>query len=218
MQIYELDVTENVLQELIHLSNNGIKSSMKDVSIIEEQDKIKQIISDLICTDGYHYGNLFNHSNPFTVHSDMSDIKKTVLLIPIKAHEKQKFIVFDQVLKNKKEMSWIYNIFDDKTDEELKEMYYHTASKLRPCESHQVHGCTHEPVSESLFKHLPYVRELYHGLTGFAWDYKPGKALLFPAERLHATGKMIEDKIGCTVQLTTPIEHLEIRASIHNQL
>ena len=216
--IYELNVPNNILEKFIDLSVNGLKTDMTDLSIIEEQDSIKEIVSNLVSIDGYFYGNIFNHSNPFTIHSDVSDKKNSILLVPIKAHEEQKFIVFDQILKNEKEMSWIHNLFDDKTDQELRDMYYHTSSKSRPYDTTEVHGCTSEPVSEDLFQHLPYTRDLYYGLTGWVWDYKPGKALLFPAERLHATGRMLSDKIGCTVQFTTPIEHLEIQASIHNQL
>ena len=63
-----------------------------------------------------------------------------------------------------------------------------------------------------MFKYLPFTRDLYYGLTGKVWKYKPGKALLFDANRLHATGRMSEPKIGCTIQFTSPVSNLEISA------
>lgn len=200
--IYELDVPHSVLDNLINLSSNGKKTEMTDLSIIEEQDKIKDIVSNLVDTSSYFYGNLFNHSNPFTIHSDVSSKKKTILLIPINAADDQKFVLFHQQLLRDKEMSWIYDVFSDKSEDELKAMYYHTASKSRPCDTQEVVGCINEPVSEELFRYLPYTRDLYYGLTGWAWDYKPGKALLFPASIIHATGRMVSPKIGCTIQFT----------------
>lgn len=216
--IYELDVPQSVLNDLINLSLNGKKTEMTDLSIIEEQDQIRSIVSNLVDTTSYFYGNLFNHTNPFTIHSDVSSKKKTILLIPIQAAKDQKFIIFKQRLLREKEMSWIYDVFSDKSDDELRAMYYHTASKSRPCDTLEVVGCTNEPVSEELFQHLPYTKELYHGLTGDVWDYKPGRALLFPADRIHATGRMSSPKIGCTIQFTDVLDSGQILTTAHTLL
>lgn len=217
-KIYELNLTQEVLKEFIDLSINGNKTLMKDLSIIEEQDKVKNILNKFIDTTSFHYSNIFNHLTPFTIHSDVSDKKKSILLIPIQAHIDQKFIVFDQTVKSEKEVSWIYNVFDDKSEEELKAMYYESSLRVRPCDSEFVYGCTDDHIKEELYKHLPYSRNLYYGLSGFAWDYKPGKALLFPANRLHATGRMKSSKIGCTVQFKDSTSNLEISKEIRNQL
>ena len=216
--IYELDVSPNILARFERLSVEGEKTNMTDLSIIEEQDKIKNIVSYLVDTNSYFYGNIFNHNNPFTIHSDTSSIKKSILLVPIKAKENQKFIVFDQELHREKELSWIYNVFDDKTQEELEKMYYHTSSKSRPFDTPEVIGCIDRPISEYLFQYLPYTRDLYYGLTGWVWDYKPGKALLFPATKLHATGRMTGPKIGCTIQFTEILSNQQILASARNLL
>lgn len=208
--IYELEISECVLNKFINLSQKGKKTHMKDLSIIEEQEKIKELISEIINIDSFHYANLFNHSKPFAVHSDISYKKKAILLIPIAAHSDQKFIVFDQTVNSNHEVSWIYNIFDDKSEEELRDMYYDSALKVRPVDCKFVNNCVKDYISEKLYKELPYSKELYYGLTGFAWKYTPGKALLFPANRIHATGKMKSKKIGCTVQFKEPVNNLEI--------
>ena len=211
--IYELDIPFTVLNKLRDLSYNGKKTFLKDLSIIEEQEKIKTILNDFIDISSFHYANLFNHQTPFTIHSDISNKKKSILLIPIDASIDQKFIVFDQIVKSDTEVSWIYNIFDDKTDEELKEMYYESALKTRPCDTECVKGCTQLPISNQLYQYLPFSRELYYGLSGFVWDYTPGKALLFPANQIHATGKMKSSKIGCTVQFKNSTNNLETLTS-----
>lgn len=214
----EITLSQDILSQLIDLSVNGNKTYMKDLSIIEEQDKVKHILKNIIDTKYFHYSNIFNHISPFTIHSDISHKKKSILLIPIHAHKDQKFIVFDQTVDSDKEVSWIYNIFDDKTDEELKEMYYESSLRTRPCDSDFVKGCTNLPIDDSLFEHLPYTQDLYHGLTGKIWSYTPGKALLFPANRIHATGKMLSSKIGCTVQFSAATNNLEILTETHIQL
>lgn len=209
----EIDLPYGVLEAFTNLSANGVKTIMKDLSIIEEQETIKSIADKFIDTSCFHYGNLFNHTQPFAIHSDVSIKKESILLIPIHASVEQKFIVFDQTVESTSEISWIYNIFDDKSNEELKEMYYDSSIKSRPCDTNSVKGCTRNPVSNSLHKFLPYTKELYHGLTGIAWNYTPGKALLFPANRIHATGRMSSSKIGCTIQFTDSVNNLLISAS-----
>lgn len=213
--IYEIALSQDIINKFIDLSQNGNKTFMKDLSIIEEQKKVKKILNDFMDTDGFHYSNIFNHKNPFTIHSDISSKKKSILLIPISSDKDQKFVIFDQTVKSDSEVSWIYNIFDDKTEEELKEMYYESSLRTRPCDTEFVEGCTSLPISTELYKHLPYSQDLYHGLTGFAWDYTIGKALLFPANRIHATGKMKSSKIGCTVQFSVTTDNLEISKEKH---
>jgi|GEM_PF-1533070 hypothetical protein len=215
--MFEFSLPIHILEKFKKLSTHGNKKEMKDVSIVEEQDEIKEIISEIISVESYHYGNIFAHNSPFAIHSDISDKKKTILLIPIDAAEDQTFVVFDQTINQDKPISWIYNIFNDKTDDELKEMYYDTAYKIRPCDTQNVVGCTNSPVTEEIFKHLPFTKDLYYGLTGTVWKYTPGNALLFDANRIHATGKMSKPKIGCTIQFRDSIEVLASSLSAHTQ-
>jgi hypothetical protein len=215
--MFEFDLPVGALEKFKKLSKHTNKKDMLDLSIIEEQNEIKDIISDIISVESYHYGNLFAHNNPFAIHSDVSNKKKTILLIPIESSDDQKFIVFDQTIDQDEPISWIYNIFDDKTDDELKKMYYNTAYKTRPCDTKNVVGCTDNPIDEEIFKHLPYTKDLYFGLSGKVWNYTPGKALLFEANRIHATGKMSGPKIGCTIQFRDSIEDLANSLSIHTQ-
>ena len=214
----ELNIPLDILEKFKQLSCSGEKTTMKDLSIIEEQENIKQTVSSIIDTTYYHYGNIFNHNTPFAIHSDISDKKKSILLIPIDAHKEQKFIVFDQTINQDIPISWIYNIFDDKTDDELKEMYYDTATKSRPYDTVAVKNCIDSPVCEELYDYLPYSKDLYYGLTGRVWHYTPGKALLFAANRIHATGKMKSSKIGCTIQFTASLDNLEILTKTHTLL
>lgn len=211
----EINLPSDIVKDMLDLSSSGKKTEMKNVSIIEEQDKIKNIVSKIINTKHYFYGNIFNHTDPFCIHSDISTKKKSILLIPIQADVTQTFIVFDQILENNAPMSWIYNVFDDKTDQELKEMYYESSLKCRPYDTPEVKGCLNKDIDDILFDYLPYSKELYYGLTGRVWHYKPGKALLFDANRLHATGKMKSPKIGCTIQFTETIDNLEILKETH---
>lgn len=203
-----LELSEEILKKFTDIANNSKKTVMENVSIIEEQEEIKSACSSILDIDSYHYGNVFSHREPFTIHSDISNKKKTILLIPISAHKTQKFVVFDQTINQDKPVSWIYNIFDDKTEEELEKMYYSSSLRTRPYDTPNVKNLVNNPISDELYQHLPFSKELYYGLTGVAWDYKPGTALLFEANRIHATGKMLSSKIGCTIQFTDSIDTL----------
>lgn len=214
----EIDLPNDVIKEFLELSNSGNKTDMANVSIIEDEDAIKKIVSKFINVDSFFAATLFNHIEPFTIHSDVSDKKKSILLCPIKSHPDQFFIVFDQTLNSNTPKSWISDIFADKTDAELEEMYYHNSLKCRPYDTEEVQGCTNNPIADDLYKYLPYTKDLYYGLTGRVWHYKPGKALLFDADRIHATGRMYGPKIGCTIQFTDPIDSLDISAETHNLL
>jgi len=202
----EIDLPDNILEKLLHLSQHGNASEMHELSIIEEQDRIESIVSEFIDTTYYHYGNLFSHINPFTTHADISDLKQTIMLMPISADPSQHFVVFDQKINNLSPVSWIWNLFDDKTDQELEDMYYLSALKSRPCEYPNISGLTNSSIDPELMKHLPFSEEFYYGLSGKAWPYKPGKALIFSAVHPHATGLMQSPKIGCTVQFKAPYE------------
>lgn len=198
---------------LIETEQNKIHK--KGAFIIENQEAIQSIISEFIDISSFHYSTIFSHSDPFTIHSDISDKKKTIMLIPIEAHPTQKFVVFDQTINQNQPISWIYNIFNDKTDEELKEMYYESAHKTRPYDTPNVIGCIDKDVDNQLFQSLPYSKDLYYGLTGTAWNYTPGNALLFAANRIHATGRMSAPKIGCTVQFRDSIDNLQTSLKAH---
>lgn len=216
----EFELPVGTLEKLKHLHSTGTATAMSNLSIIEEQEQIKQICSEFVSIENYHYGNMFSHLDPFTTHADISDRKQTIMLMPVDCEPDQHFVVFDQTVNSETPVSWIYNIFDDKTEDELREMYYLTAEKIRPADDSRVQGLTGEPVDVELFEHLPYQREFYHGLSGRAWPYTPGRALLFPAQHLHATGAMSGAKTGCTVQFSVPYNQVVqgLNSSIqHNQ-
>ena len=94
-------------------------------------------------------------------------------------------------------------------------MYYESAQKTRPYDTENVVDCINKPISDELYKHLPYTKDLYFGLTGSTWDYTPGTALLFSANRIHATGKMKSPKIGCTIQFRDSIDNLRTSLKAH---
>jgi hypothetical protein len=213
-----INIDNNILEKFYNLIKNPVnKTEMKDLFIIEDQEGIKNIISEIIDTNSYYYGNIFSHKDPFTIHSDVCDKKKTIMLIPVEAHVTQKFIVFDQTINQTTPVSWIHDVFNNKTDQELKEMYYDNSLKSRPYEHENVRNLSNMPISNDLYQHLPYTKDLYFGLTGHSWNYIPGTALLFDANRIHATGIMNSPKIGCTIQFTESLETLQTSLKAHIQ-
>lgn len=212
-----INIDNNILEKFYNLIKNPVdKTEMKDLFIIEDQEGIKNIVLEIVDTSSYYYGNIFSHKDPFTIHADICDKKKTIMLIPIEAHTTQKFIVFDQIINQTTPVSWIHDVFNDKTDQELKEMYYDNSLKSRPYDHENVCNLCNDAVSEELYQHLPYSKDLYFGLTGSVWDYIPGTALLFDANKIHATGIMNSPKIGCTIQFTESLETLQNSLKVHS--
>lgn len=200
MEIVNID--ESIVEALYTLYQKNKGTVMKNLAINEDQEAIKSIVSRFINVKKYHYGNLFWHTEPFTVHADISEKKRSILLIPIMAHPDQKFIIFDQTTSSKVPISWIGSEFDSLNEEELKERYYINSVRHKPEDDSTVSGLTGKDIDDELMQYLPYSRSFYHGLSGTAYDYKPNTAILFSAKNLHCTGMMASSKMGCTVQFT----------------
>jgi hypothetical protein len=65
--MFEFDLPFGALEKFKKLSKHTNKKDMLDLSIIEEQNEIKNIISDIISVESYHYGNLFAHNTLTTI-------------------------------------------------------------------------------------------------------------------------------------------------------
>lgn len=164
-----------------------------------DKDSIRWL-EDFINIDLFYTGNFFKHSWSFYPHVDLySKNIKTNLVIPlVRNYEEQKLILFDQVYSPEFEEPGYW--FAGNHEPEVKSGKYSTVNfKMlhgRPCDF-DVQGLTNKKIDKQLYQHLDYEEDFYFGLSGIAWDWKPGKALAFPANRIHSTGKMNgHEKIG----------------------
>ena len=167
-------------------------------------DKIKAYFKGL----DFLSGAVFWHNDPYPLHVDVWDPRnKSQILIPLRLEVEQKFIIFDQTYDGS--MTWKNNV-----SKEIKKAQYNDAPKsttgLRPCETDGVMGLTDDPVDKDLANLLPEDRDFYFGLTGKAYDWKPGIGMAFESKTLHATGKMQKEyfKTGMALWFSNSIEEV----------
>lgn len=147
----------------------------------------------------YIAGNIYYHTTPYEVHTDVftDDIGVNVL-VPLEREGSQKFIVFDQTYHGS--TVWKPGDHTIVAYKGLNKIYYR-----RPYDT-PVEGLTESPCD--LAEYLPEEPEFYHGLTGHLIEWKPGEGIVFPSINLHATGKMESPKYGLAMWFNNTVEEV----------
>jgi len=171
-------------------------------SVLRDGNYIRWGVTDEILKhfNGLNYvtGNIYYHTTPYEVHTDVfaDDIGVNVL-VPLERESSQKFIVFDQTYKG----STVWKPGDG--SKEVRGL--NTIFNTRPCET-PVKGLTGKPCD--LAEHLPEEDDFYFGLSGSLIEWLPGEGLVFPSTNLHATGKMTSPKYGLAMWFNNTVEEV----------
>lgn len=205
---YKNVISQSIVNELLNFFNNNLElqyQTMGMTKISRPWDYVKDILnpvlSDILPTEKNLGDNFYKHDFPYFIHIDSNKNTNSYnVLIPLYVDNnvEQKFIVFDQYCTDYNGATWIGDIWKpdgDFNSNKKRQFAYKDPSVI---------GCTNNPVDLSLYQDLEYDyrnEEMFFGLTGRAYDYKPGNILVFPSNRLHCTGKMICDyKIGLSLR------------------
>ena len=171
-------------------------------SVLRDGNYIRWGVTDEILKhfNGLNYvtGNIYYHTTPYEVHTDVftDDIGVNVL-VPLERESSQKFIVFDQTYEG----STVWKPGDG--SKEVRGL--NTIFNTRPCET-PVKGLTGKPCD--LAEHLPEEDDFYFGLSGSLIEWLPGEGLVFPSTNLHATGKMTSPKYGLAMWFDNTVEEV----------
>ena len=144
-------------------------------SVLRDGNYIRWGVTDEILKhfNGLNYvtGNIYYHTTPYEVHTDVftNDIGVNVL-VPLERESSQKFIVFDQTYEG----STVWKPGDG--SKEVRGL--NTIFNTRPCET-PVIGLTNQPCD--LAEHLPEEDDFYFGLSGSLIEWLPGEGIVFPS-------------------------------------
>ncbi len=174
---------------------------------------LNPILSQYFETRNGQGGNIYKHTNTYTIHTDSSDQQQLInCCIPIHlevTQPQQKFIVFDQYTDNGFGRTW-YGDRDTSTNGD-----FDSNKKIStiPYNDPIVHACTDSPIDKDFFdlhlnhSHCKY--EYFHGLTGTVYDFKPGNMIVFNSNNIHSTGKLVGPwKMGLLIQFEGTLEEL----------
>lgn len=179
-----------------------VKDVIEPSSVLRDGNYIRWPVTDDIIKyfAGLNYvtGNIYYHTTPYEVHTDVfvPDIGVNVL-VPLEREESQKFIVFDQTYKG----STVWKPGDGNIEHRGANKIYHT----KPCNT-PVQGLTDS--SCDIAEHLPEENDFYFGLSGSVIEWLPGEGLVFPATNLHATGKMNKAKYGLAMWFSNTVDEV----------
>ena len=208
VKIYESALSNEVLDILLNFFNSNTHlhyDTMGMKKIIEPWQHVQHILEPILSkyfpTDTNLGDNFYKHNFPYFTHIDSCNNKNSYnVLIPLYLSENtnQKFVIFDQYCTDYSGATWLGDIWKPEGDFE--------SNKKRdfPYKDETVIGCTDKPISDDMYEVLKYDyrnEEQFFGLTGIAYDYKPGNILVFPSNQLHCTGRMdCEYKIGLSLR------------------
>lgn len=146
--------------------------------------------------------NFYKHGTSYFPHCDA--VEETAwlnIVLPIERYNvrgDQKFIVFDQTWSGRN-ITWLgdFKLNGD----------FHSNKKTnnRPCDGEFFQGGTGQELPEETWQHIEqkyFKKDYFHGMSGTAYTWTPGNAIVFDSNHIHSTGKMqSEQKLGISIRI-----------------
>lgn len=167
---------------------------------------------------------IYAHTQPIPLHVDRYKRDAVYnLCVPLykTTEQEQRLLVFDQQFESHG-MSWRLSSIEHEKHEPAGPEHQSTSNadndhlpsevltNVRPADTPGVSAVTDQPLPESIQQLLPYGNEdFYYGLTGVAWHWRPGAALLFKSSQIHGTAVQSAFKIGCVVLMNSDLVQLD---------
>lgn len=178
------------------------------------KDVLDETLSKYFKTVNGQGGNIFKHKNVYTTHVDSSEPQQMInCLIPIYVQdtaEKQHFVIFDQWVDNGFGQTW-YGV--RKGQKQTGDFDFNKKVFMTPFDDPRVYDKTDKDIDDDFYKkYLEYdnhEKENFKGLSGVAYEYKPGNLVLFNSNQLHTTGKLIgKFKMGLLINFEGSLDEL----------
>lgn len=201
----ELEYLQQIFQRNNHILSNG----MDKVLLPMDEPEFKDFVTDLIerrlgINDPYIVvgDNFYKHGHSYFPHCDaIEDTAWLNIVVPIARYNMrgdQKFIVFDQQWQGKN-VTWLGD-FDIQGD-----FYSNKKTNSRPCDGEFFTNGTNTELPGELWQHIEnryFTRDYFYGMSGVAYSWTPGNAILFHSKHIHATGRMMSDsKLGVSIRI-----------------
>ena len=211
----EIDVPQTAIDTLLEYVYSKVKK--EDIGLYPfymkvSRDLMYKSFGDFLNVDNISTAYIYAHDEPIPLHVDRYKVDANFnLCVPLYTTDSnQKFIVFDQIFDrcgcewqapNVSQKRHQPATPEDKSNsnddnDHVESICY---KGIRPCDTDGIVGLTDRAVNNDLQNVLPFDIDFYHGLTGNAWNWKPGKGLVFKSSQLHTTAAQTEFKIGCVL-------------------
>jgi hypothetical protein len=201
----ELQYLESVFLNGTHIISNGMDKVALPLDDAAFITLVKDIIEQRLGIPAPYDivgDNFYKHSHSYFPHCDaVEDTAWLNIVIPISrigAKADQKFIVFDQHWRGRN-ITWLgsYEFPGD----------FHSNKKTndRPCDSELLENSTGAALPMELWDHIEqkyFTLDYFQGLSGTAYDWRPGNVLVFDSSHPHATGRMQStSKLGISIRI-----------------
>lgn len=177
------------------------------------RDVLDPILSKYIRTVNGQGGNIYKHTNLYSLHVDSDEPYQMVNVnIPIHLEVSdpvQHFIVFDQWTDNGLGRTW----YGDRPDANNYNFDHNKIASITPWNDPAVYGKTDQDIDLDFYnKYLDFdlhKPSYFKGLTGTAYNWKPGNLVVFNSNNIHCTGKLIGPwKMGLLINFEGSLEDL----------
>ena len=174
------------------------------------------ILSKYIRTVNGQGGNIYKHTNLYSLHVDSAESFQMINVnIPIHLEVKnppQHFVVFDQWTDNGIGKTW----YGDRNDAKNYDFDHNKIATMSPWNDPTVYNKTNSDIDMDFYqKYLEFdmhTPSLFKGLSGTAYDWRPGNLIIFNSNNIHCTGKLIGPwKMGLLINFEGTLEDLLVR-------
>jgi hypothetical protein len=154
-------------------------ATMNKISVDNGMDLCVEICKSLIPFDvEYQSGNFYEHSGPY---------------IPSSCTVPASLVVFDQV--------YVHNSVTWCLDQPIMYFSINTGVAGNPCD-YDVLNLTNREVDDALYKNFLFhhTKECFSGLSGNAYPFEVGSAIIFDNRRIHCTSHFVGTKLGVSLR------------------
>jgi len=193
-------IPKNVIHDLINYYNSvGSYSttSMKKADPTEILPNITEILENVLGRKLiYSSGNFYKHSTPYFPHTDYKryEDNKLNVVIPLMYSESEpSLIIFDQ--------KWELDSVTWSLSGPVEYFLYNIGVKGSPWE-YPIKGKTNRDIDQDFYNkflnHQP--RSCFKDLSGQAFPFIPGSAIIFDNRHIHCTSTFTGEKLGLTLR------------------
>ena len=199
-QLFNVVSTEHITNLLNYYDNHKSYDTvtMNKISVDSSMDLCVEICKSLIPFDvEYQSGNFYEHSGPYLPHTDyrVSQDNTINVVIPLRSvcAVPASLVVFDQAYI-KDSVTWCL-------DKPIVYFRINTGVAGNPCD-YEVIDLTDTEVDESLHKNFlsHHNKECFRGLSGSAYPFEVGSAIMFDNRRIHCTSHFVGTKTGVSLR------------------
>ena len=192
--VISLDVIDE-LKKIYYNVDEYTTSVMKKAT--GDTPAVYELLSTIpeIDVDRIHFSNFYNHTTPYLPHTDYRFNVNENFVIPLETVNgpNPSLIIFDQWWPMDSN-TWVFD-----TNAKFE---YNKELRGRPCD-YDIEEHTHADIDNKLYEDFLsyYPKKYWKGLTGSAYELKPGNLIEFDTKMIHATGTMdCERKLGLTIR------------------